>query len=191
MEELSQTSDESKRPKRNRIASKPRLQPVVDELEFRPNKGSKNARPVEGIARKIEFNLWFDKHYIIRHQHGDENGKREGIEKDDVRNLVLEAMGHLLVYSSLVAGFTFLNRNPPSYNAKRIVCQRELNGCTLNVVIEVHYDGLHSFEVTVFTAMCSDEFVISQGQYVIEMVDDDGSILRKMEYNGLKNISEI
>lgn len=50
----------------------------------------------------------------------------------------------------------------------------------LNVVIEVHYKSLDEFEITVKTAMCSNDFRAADNQYVIEIFDYDSSILKRM-----------
>ena len=85
------------------------LEPIADPMEFKKNKSSDKARSVTSINERITIDLWFDKHYIDRHQHGDDNGKRDGIDSESVKEIVLRSVKHLLVYSACLPNFTFLN----------------------------------------------------------------------------------
>lgn len=82
---------------------------VIDELEFTKNKCSENARKHSNLFESIEFEIWFDKHYHNREQHGDEDGKRHGIENELVINLINKSAMHLIFYSLKVRSFSFLN----------------------------------------------------------------------------------
>ena len=163
---------------RKRIKYEPRgLPAILDELEFIRNKCSDHARKIFIEIEKIHFELWFDKHYHDRHQHGDENGKRKGIDPGTVEGLVRRSLKHLLFYSTVAAGFKFMNVNsnqPPV----RIVLQEELEGIKLNVVIEAHFLDINRYEITVKTAMCTNDFRISMGQYCIEIQEDNSSLTR-------------
>lgn len=92
--------------KRIAIVSKP-MPAIVDPLEFKKNKSSDNAREVTNINERITINLWFDKHYGDRHQHDDDNGKRDGIDHESVKTLVLQSVKHLLVYGACLPNFIF------------------------------------------------------------------------------------
>lgn len=59
-----------------------------DPFAFTPNKCSPNARMVYTRSESIEFDIWFDKHYYIREQHGDDVGKRVGIDAVAYRSLL-------------------------------------------------------------------------------------------------------
>lgn len=155
-----------------------RAELVPDNLIFTKNKCSDNARKVLTDIEKISIELWFDKHYHNRCQHGDKDGEREGIDNESVQSLVLEAMKHLLLYSAYVTGFTFINHEPKNYRAVRVVLKTPSNGTMLNVVIEVHYLSMNNYEITVKTAMCTDNFMTSDGQYSIE-IEDVSSTLYK------------
>jgi len=85
----------------------------------------------------------------------------------------------MILYSNLVKGFSFLNRNLQHHERPlRIVLQEQTGPGLLNVVIEAHYLDIGKYEITVKTAMCKDDYYLSDNQYAIEL-DGDGSILKK------------
>ncbi len=170
-------SDE--RPKRKRIPVR-KPEPVIeDELAFVKNKCSPNARKIGYTVESTNIDFWIDKHYHIRNQHGDNNGIRSGIEQEKVHTLVKESIRHLMFYSASVKSFTFLNHNynPSSGRAIRVVCQKEIGEEKLNVVVEAHADEVNLFEITIITAMQNDEFRLSDGQYMIELLGQGNSVL--------------
>ena len=61
----------------------------------------------------------------------------------------------------------------------------------LNVTIEAHYKSLREYEITVITAMCVNDFRIADNQCVIEILDEDSSVLRRMVNKNLREISTI
>ncbi len=100
----------------------------------------------------------------------------------------------MLFYSSYLKNFTFLNYNgigADSDRAIRIVCQKEFDDELLNVVIECHYSSLNSYEITVKTAMRTNDFKLSDGQYAIEVLNEDNSYLKKMTKGRLSDICAI
>ena len=107
--------------------------------------------------------------------------------------MVLEAVKHLLFYSSYVSGFTFLNHNYQSLSGRavRVICQKEVDGNTLNVVIEVHYISIKEYEITVKTAMSKEDFKLSDGQYAVEILNEDSSVLRKLQRGKIVEIYSI
>jgi hypothetical protein len=163
---------------------------LQDPLSFISNKASDKARLIKESSEQIKIELWYDKHYCDRNQHGDDNGKREGIDHSVVENLVLDAIKHLLFYSSVVPGFAFINSGK-NERASRIVCQREMDEVMLNVVIEVHYKSLCEYEVTVKTAMRVDDFIMSDGQYAVELFGIDNSVLKLKARKKVEEILEI
>lgn len=181
---------EQKEP-RKRIPIVNNAQPaVVDPLEFKKNKSSDKARRITTINEEITFDLWFDKHYIDRATLGDDSGKREGIDKKTVEILALQSVKHLLFYAAYIKNFTFIS-NPKEARIHRIICQQDTPEGMVNVVIEVHYHTVRHYEITVITAMRNDSFAIGDGQYAVEMIDDDNSILKRMSKKGLEEISAI
>jgi len=179
----------NQRPKRKRIpVQKPSGTIIDDPLEFKQNKCSVKAKKIFTEKENITIELWFDKHYHDRNQHGDDLGKRDGIDNDSVTNLVKRSFRHMVLYSTLVKGFAFLNRNhQPHERPLRIVLQEETDYGLLNVVIEVHFLDLCLFEITVKTAMCKDDYQLSDNQFAIQL-DGEGSILKKCD---LKRVTEI
>jgi hypothetical protein len=177
--------------KRQRI--KPiKAEEIFDPLQFSKNKCSQNARKVFANIEQIEFDIWFDKHYFIREQHGDDLGKREGIDLKTVQNLIIEAAKHLIYYSLKLKNFTFINfSNNNSKRFERIVLQKSIsNEEKLNVIAEYHYLNLNKYEVTVKTAMRKDDFHYSDGQFLVEIFDEGNSILFKKELGRIIIISE-
>ena len=143
------------------------LPAIEDGLAFIKNKSSDYARRIFGEVENTHIELWFDKHYHDRHQHGDEDGKREGIDPKTVENLVKRSLKHLLFYSSAVAGFKFMNFSSPPPPV-RVVLQEESNGSKLNVVIEAHCLAINNCEITVKTAMCTDDFRIAMSSIALK-----------------------
>lgn len=175
--------------KRKLIRYKPPTGKMIDDpLELKPNKSSVKARRVFIKVENITFELWFDKHYLDRHHHGDDSGKREGIEPEVVENLVRRSLKHMVYYSTVVAGFSFSSKEEHTYDRYlRIVLQEQSDYGLLNVVIETHCLGINNYELTVKTAMCIDDFQLSEGQYIIEL-DGDGSILKKFDSKKIRDV---
>ncbi len=167
------------REQRKRIKYEPKGAPAIhDDLEFSKNKCSDHARKVFAEIEKIHVELWFDKHYHDRQQHGDADGKREGISPNLVEQLVKKSLRYLLFYSSAVLGFKFINFDT-SQSPVRVVLQEESEGPKLNVVIEAHFLEINRYEITVKTAMCSDDFKMPMGQYCLEIQGDSSTLRRK------------
>lgn len=152
---------------------------MEDPLEFRQNKCSTKAKKIFSTTINISFDLWYDKHYHDRHQHGDANGKRDGINPDIVEKLVRKSVKYLIMSGALVKGFSFIN-SPSSQPPLRVVLRDSGIEETLNVVIEAHLISPSNFEITVKTAMLTDEFRVSTGQYLIDFQQDD-VILKKFD----------
>lgn len=60
--------------------------------------------PIDLLAftnvEKIEFDIWFDKHFYIREQHGDKEGKRDGI--------CIDIRGRIILWVALKSRTKFL-----------------------------------------------------------------------------------
>lgn len=178
--------EEGRRRKRIPI-TKGELLPIEDKDAYVRNKCSERARKIGTVKPNFDFNIWFDQHYQVRTQFGDDQGVRPGIEHEKVESLVKKAMNHLMTYSAIVKGFTFINSAPNNGRNERVVLQEDTNYGLLNVVIEVHLIEVGSYEVTVKTAMCTDSFLLSDGQYAIQIIDNE-SILKKKERQVLREI---
>ena len=159
-------------------------------MEYNKNKSSDFAKIFKSIEEIIKIEIWYDKHYFLRLQFGDDLGKREGIDFDIVQDLVINAIKHMIFYSACVKNFAFINHNVIEKNIRafRIVCQKQIKTGMLNVVIEAHSDEINKYEITIKTAMCTNDFKIADGQYVIEILDNERSILRLMARNKLTEV---
>jgi hypothetical protein len=169
------------RPPRKRIPpATPGVPAVEDPCAYVSNKCSLRAKKIGTIKPNFDINIWFDQHYQNRTQFGDEQGARIGIESEKVESLVRRSMNHLITYSSMLKTFAFVNSGNSRGRNERIVLQEETPDGLLHVVIEVHLIEIGTYEVTVKTAMCSPDFSLSDGQYLIQIIDNQSSI-KKME----------
>jgi hypothetical protein len=182
-------NDDNKQRKRIPV-QRGELKAIDDKIEFTSNKCSNNARKIHVEARHVNIHLWFDKHYHNRYQHGDEYGKRENIGPTEVENLVRKAVKHLIFYSCNIRGFKFINYKGQPEAPVRVLLQEQTEQSILNVVIEVHYLDIETFEITVKTAMCVDDFRASVGQYIIEF-QKDISFLKRKDNNTIVDIYSI
>jgi hypothetical protein len=96
-------------------------------------------------------------------------------------------MKHLIAYSSILKTFTFINHELHGGRANRIVLQEETVDGKLNIVIEAHIVDVDTYEITVITAMCEEFFFISDGQFVVEISDNE-SVLKKNERGQVKEV---
>ncbi len=175
-------------PKRPRIAPGANRLPAIHDTDaFVKNKSSDNAKQIAEVEVSIGTHLWFDKHYQDRHQFGDNDGARVGIDPETVQKLVKKSIPHLLFYSTAVRGFHFVNYNYPKEKPAKIVLKEETVDGLLNVVIEVHYTELSRFEITVKTAMCTEGFNMFMGQFSIDF-QGDTSTLYRMDNTGLTEV---
>jgi hypothetical protein len=179
--------------RRPRISEKVlKAEVVFDIAAFYSNKSSDNAKKVFEIIEKIKIDIWFDKHFYNREQFGDESGLREGIDRNTIRILVCNALRFLIHFNLKIKNFKFINYEDSLNTRKiRVVLQEKNNNFeTLNVITEFHYLFNNSYEVTVITAMCSDDFRISEGQFILEVLED-GAILKQKLGSKLSFIDEI
>ena len=164
-------------------------QPVEDLQAFVENKCSLRARKIRTINPHLGVNLWFDQHYQLRTQFGDDQGARIGIDAERVESLVNRSMLHLFTHGAILKSFSFINEGLGTRN-ERVVLQEETLDGLLNVVVEIHLLEVGVFEVTVKTAMCSENFSMSDGQYALQLTGSE-SILKRMERGILKDIHNI
>lgn len=168
------------------------FEPIKDDLEFTNNKASQNARKKHIFSESLIFNVWHEKHYHLREQLGDENGPRNGINHEIVHEILEESFGHLILYSGMIKNFTFLNYKViPGNRNLRVVCQKQIGSEKTNVVIEVHVLGVNEFEVTIITAIQTNEYHPSDGQFTIELLGGKNSILSLFARGKLTEISSI
>lgn len=176
-----------KRPRIKRNSLVPNL--VEDTLKYNANKSTERARFIIRVPNPIQLSLWYDKHYVDRSQLGDENGLRKGIDSDTVQTLITDCFHHLFYYSSTRKDFKFLNHEEDN-RALRIVLQKSNpSEPTLNVSVEVHFVDFDHYEITVITAMCTDSFHLFDGQYVLEFLEKDSSVLKRFTRNTIVEIT--
>lgn len=177
--------------KRSRIPYNPKRLPAInDELAFIKNRSSDFAKRIKSLDSHFIFDVWIDKHYELRRQFGDAAGFREGIDIDKVQALVNKSIKHLVGYATILKTFTFVNHNLGNGRATRVVLQERTENGMLNVVIEGHFIKMDMCEITVITAMCSDEFRLSDGQFALEIFGN-ASILKRLEKGKVREVCHI
>jgi hypothetical protein len=188
-----QGEDEQIKPKRPRLIRTPAVPAIIDPLEFKPNLCTLSAREVITIDENVKITIWYDRHYVIREQLGEDNGeKREGIDWHLVEPIVKKGIKHLFFYSAIVKNFIFLNKKPKPENqtrGTRVVLMEGSDSQILNIAIEVNFSLLSQYEITVITAKRGD-FKLGQGQYCVKLFED-GSELLKFEDGKLTKIMDI
>lgn len=156
-------------------------------MSFTSNCASQNAKLLH-TYNEFEVELWIDKHYQNRRTHGDDNGARTGIEEEDVQNLIIRSFKYLLDIYLRRTRFTFINfSDKEKVSKERLVLKNIHPNGILNIVVEIHYLETSKYEVTVITAMETDDFKISDGQYVLSFVEQRVSLKRFVN----KNLHEI
>lgn len=86
--------------------------------------------------------------------------------------------------------FRFLNHVKEGDHFHRIVLQKETNDGLLNIVTEFHWIPALHYEVTVKTAMVTETFRLSDGQFALR-VNDSGCVILKMENNKPREVVQI
>lgn len=162
---------------------------IVDELEFKPNCCSENARQFYNYE-EIEIELWVDKHCHLRQILGDENGKREGIELEVIKDLVIRSFTYLLNLYLKSPNFKFIKYIEDRKRDIRTVLKETIDEKTLNIVIETHYLKNSKFEITIKTAMVVDNFRISDNQYVL-FVKEKEADLKRFANKGFQQIGNV
>jgi hypothetical protein len=180
----------NKRERRKRIdPNEVKGELVIDVEAFIENKCSANVKKITTASEHIEIDVYFDKHYFIRHQHGDAEGKRDGIDMDTVQKLVIDAAKHLLFYSITLKKFSFVNYADGS-NQRIVLTQIFDNDIDLNLIVEYHYLSTHKYEVTLKTAMRKQDFYFNDGTFQLKVYQDGTSMLLKNETGKIIKISE-
>lgn len=162
----------------------------ADSLAFTTNNCSQNARMVCTNTESLRFDIWFDKHYYIREQHGDENGKRDGIDPATVRKLIDLSATHLIFYAVKLRKFSFANFDVAHRPERIILTMQCENIPDLNIVTEYHYIDSNRFEVTVKTALRKDDFYFSDGDFQVIIYEDGTSSLFSKERGKVKMIDQ-
>ncbi|MFV7236433.1 hypothetical protein [Flavobacterium sp. ZB4R12] len=155
---------ENKRPRIKKEIS----QAIIDEDAYIENACSKNAKKIKHISDNIITEFWIDKHYSIRNQHGDDFGKREGIDIETVENVISKSFKMLKFFNFKNEKFLFVNFPPKKTRPLRIVLKQVFDDDEiLNIIVEYNFIELNVYEVTVVTALRKENFTLSDGQYGI------------------------
>jgi len=181
----------NEKPLRKRIYKTDKIVPVEqDDLAYIPNKATSYGRKITQINKSIAFELWHDQHYVTRYTVGDEYGKRDGIEPKIVLDLINRAFPYFIACSFVVKGFRFVNFKDNHESLVRTIIHEQTKDGQLNVIIEVHYVDVFTYEVTVKTGMVKDGFTIKEGEFSLELVEG-GVIVRKLDNKVLRQILEL
>ncbi|CAL68049.1 hypothetical protein GFO_3105 [Christiangramia forsetii KT0803] len=181
-----------KRPRIQKPIIKDSIFEKVDDNEaFKPNCASENARLLYKY-NEFEVELWIDKHYHSRRIHGDDYGKREGIEEQEVQELIVFSFKYLVDIFLRFPKFKFINffENGKIPTKDRVILKQTKEDGTLNVVVEIHFLETSKYEVTVVTAMQVDDFNVGDGQYVLSITEEN-AILRRSVNKDLRELYRI
>lgn len=142
---------------------------------------------------ELKVELWCDKHYFHRRNFGDSSGEREGIEIEMVQGLIIKSFKYLLDIYLKGVPFKFINYFDPSKPNKkkeRVVLKEILKDGILNIVAEIHYLDTSRFEVTIITAMKTDNFKVADGQYSLRVTKEQ-VLLNRMVRNSMSTVYKL
>ncbi|RKR10032.1 hypothetical protein C8C83_1698 [Flavobacterium sp. 90] len=155
---------ENKRPR----IKKEQHEIIIDEAAYVENACTKNAKKISNISENIITEFWIDKHYSIRDQHGDDFGKREGINIEMIEDVIRKSFKILKFFNFKNEKFRFVNFPPKKIRPLRLVLKQVFGiDETLNIIVEYNFIELNLYEVTVVTALRKENFTLSDGQYGI------------------------
>lgn len=160
---------------------RPRIKVSVESevsSEYVFNAASKNAKKQKVFEETLKLEIWTDKHYLNRTLFEDETGKkRDGIQFSEIEHLLEKSLHYLIYFSSTIDKMSFINIPPPKTRKKRIVLKELKNDSEdLNVVLEFNFIDDKHYELTVITAMLTDNFKLSDNQYTLELNDSGASL---------------
>ncbi|MDO7138282.1 hypothetical protein [Algibacter lectus] len=153
---------------------------VVDKEVFTKNASSDKAKKVLVFNENLNVEIWIDKHYQNRVYHGSDDGsERDGIEYVNIEPVLIKSFKHLLYYSLKHKNFVFVNHPPSRVRNNRLVLKELIEDeVFLNIVVEYHFIDLNTIEITLVTAMKSDNFNMSNGQFGIEFEDNYSKLIQ-------------
>lgn len=173
------------KPKRKRIireivTTSAITETVIVEEGFTKNASSDNAKKTLVFNEQLNIEIWIDKHYQNRVYHGSDDGtERDGIEYSKIEPVLIKSFKHILYYSLKHKNFVFLNHPPNKVRNIRLILKELIEDeIFLNIVVEYHFINLNTIEVTLVTALKSDDFNFSVGQFGIEFEDDYSKLLQ-------------
>lgn len=185
------------KPKRPRIPkteiTTPAVSQNVEEFKHNTSNSSDNAKLIHRY-RDLEIEIWIDKHYENRVNFGDENGQRVGIEQEKVLQLIIDSVKYVFYFYLVNKVLAFINMpsNKNPVRNSRIVIKdfRGEEEIPLNIAIEIHFLTFGKYEITIKTAMKTNDYKLSDSQYVISLFDG-GVNLNKFENKALRTIEKL
>lgn len=181
--EVPNETPERKKRKRIYLDKTTLLKPVEDPHEFTSNMCGEKAKKAFSYTENVQLEILHHKHYHDRHHIGDEYGKRVGIDPESIESLIRTSVKYLIACCTLFPTFCFVHHSSFGGRASTIVLQRG----TLNVAIQAHYMDVNKIEITVITALLTDGFRLTMGQFALEM-HDEGPILKRKNNNTVEEI---
>ena len=179
------------RSKRNRIVVEATVgEKVLDAEAFVQNRCSDYTKWILTSLEHISIEIYFDKHYFVRLQYGDADGKRIGIDFEDVKKLVIEASRHLFLHASKVRTFSFVNFEAVDRRNRIVLTKMFEDELKLNIVVEYHFLDMNRYEVTLITAIRNEDFYFSDGSFQLGIQVDGSSSVYRNEKGKVKLISE-
>lgn len=161
--------------------------PIEDPMEYVPNKANEHSKKLKEVTIHHCVEIHYAKHYYSRDKFGEDDGsKRNGIDIQAVGKLVEESLTHIFYYCAR-NNFGFVNTETrPMAQPKRFGIQKmSEEGIMLNVVLEANQINVSIFEITIITAHKKNNFFKRSGEYVLEVINSDSSVLRKVIREGL------
>ncbi len=161
--------------------------PIEDPMEYVPNKANEHTKKLTTVSIRHSVEIHYAKHYYSRSNFGEDDGsKRNGIDILAVKELVEASLTHIFYYCAR-NDFGFVNTETrPNVQPKRFGIQKRCeDGIMLNVVLEANQINVSIFEITIITAHKKNDFFHRGGEYVLEVVNPDSSVLRKVGREGL------
>jgi len=172
------------KPKRKRIprakeSSQECKDIFIDKEIFLANASSANAKKTLVFNENLNIEIWIDKHYQNRVYHGSDDGiERKGIQYVNIEPVLIKSFKHILYYALKHKNFVFINHPPNKVRNIRLVLKELIDDeIFLNIVVEYHFINLSTIEVTLITALQSDDFNMSNGQFGIEFEDNHSKLV--------------
>lgn len=167
------------------------IEEIDGSKDFISNCASENAKFIY-VYKDFEIEIWIDKHYEKRLLQGDESGKRLGIEKEAVKDLIIFSVKyifHFYILNRMSNFINFFSKEKPT-KSRIVLSDYRAMEAPLNVVIEIHFLDYSKYEITTITAMKCTDFKLSDGQYCISITNQHVN-LNRFQNKNLQMIDKI
>ncbi len=184
---LSEAEPITLKSKRKRIQPASKGLPVEDPNAYVQNKACDHTKPIRLVPGGISFKVDGAKHFY------DQCRERDIESQYVIDELVIMSIRHMIYYSAAYEKFSYLNYNIQRYarNRSTVVIERVIGDLKLNALVEVHFNKINEYELTVITTMVEDSFWKHPGQFVIEIIDYDTSVLKQLIDKKLIPVSKL